>query len=76
MYKTLIATAFVAVSANAQDAFDFEITQDAALGGYSSSQALISRQLSADAYCGYSAYMSHKFEGKATGFIATKTLYD
>jgi hypothetical protein len=43
---------------------------------YSSAQALISRQLSADAYCGYSKYASHVFEGAAAGFVVTKTLYD
>lgn len=66
MFKTLIATAVVSAQAFAEDAFDFESQpQGNAIGAYSNSAALISRQLSADAYCGYKNYMSHTFEGAA-----------
>ena len=58
MNKTLIAAA-VAAAANAE---------------FTMSQAYISRQLSADAYC--DNQLTHTFEGTAAGFVATKVLYD
>jgi predicted lipase len=69
MYKAIISSA---IAATVQSQESNEVSNYA----YSSAQALISRQLSADAYCGYSKYASHVFEGAAAGFVVTKTLYD
>lgn len=39
-----------------------------ALASYSDSEAMVSVQLSQDAYCGKEKYMTHTYEGAAKGF--------
>ena len=65
MFKTLFTTSLFAACATAQES-----------NGYTKAEALISRQLSADAYCGKDATLTHVYEGSAAGFVATKVLYD
>lgn len=57
-----------------QKTFFAAVVATVANASYSQSEALISRQLSADTYC--SDYLTHRYEGTATGFIASKVLYD
>ena len=44
------------------------------LASYTDPQARISLQLSSDAYCDPSTYLSHTYENAAQGFVATKVL--
>ena len=47
-----------------------------ALADFDLSEAYISRQLSADAYCGWDNVLDHTFEQFASGFVATKQFRD
>jgi hypothetical protein len=44
------------------------VISSTALGAWNLGEAEISRQLSADAYCGKANYISHTYEGAAKGF--------
>lgn len=70
LFATALATAY-AQAYSSEDAYEIQ-----SVGGYSSSEAMISVQLSGDAYCGKDAYMNHSFTGTAKGFVVTKVLYD
>jgi hypothetical protein len=61
--KGFVHLCLAAVSATAFAAFDL-------------AQAEISRQLSADAYCGKDNYLSHTYEGAATGFEPSYVIYN
>jgi len=46
------------------------------INGYSEEEALVSHELSKDAYCGKETYLTKKWNGKAEGFVVTKVLED